>query len=190
MNYTGAILDSQSTRAFLPQERAIKLYNAIQQFRPHALVTVHHAQRLLGLMASTTSVIQHACLKIWSLQVWYLSLFNPISDSPMKLLRVTPELAAQLEWWNTPHHLFISRPFAPLQFTMQITTDASPTGWGAHCNGLHIHAVWSPSEKHLHINNLELLAIFKVLHAFEPLVMGTAIQITTDNTTALVYINK
>ena len=97
VNYIGAILDSRSARAFPPQERAMKRYNAIQQFRPHTLVTAHHALRLLRLMASTTSVIQHAHLKIHSLQAWYLSLFNPISDSPTMLLRVTPELAAQQE---------------------------------------------------------------------------------------------
>ena len=34
----------------------------------------------------------------------------------------------------------------------------------------------------LHINNLELLAIFKVLKAFEPLVTSNIAQITTDNT--------
>ena len=73
---------------------------------------------------------------------------------------------------------------------MQITTDAGRIGWGTHGNRLHFHALWSPSEKLLHVNHLELLAIFKAPHAFELLVTGTAVQITTDNTMALFYLNK
>ena len=113
-----------------------------------------------------------------------------MSDPPTKLLKVTPELSAQLLWWNTPANLFIGRPFAPLQLSTQVTTDASPTGWGAHCNSLRIQAPWAQAEKSLHINNLELLAIFKALHTFESLITGRAIQVTTDNATVLFCINK
>ena len=78
--------------------------------------------------------------------------------------------------------------FCPLQPMIQIMTDASITGWGAHCNNLRIHDTWSHTEKTLH--NLELLAIFKVLKASEPLVTSNIVQITTDNTSALFYLNK
>ena len=138
----------------------------IERFLPHSFVTAHLAQPLLGLMASTTSTIQHSRLKMRSLQSWYLSLFDPMTDPSSKFLQVTLELSSQLFWWDTPSNLFIGRPFTPLQLSVQITTDASPTGWGADYNSLHIHAPWSCTERALHINNIELLAIFKAFRAF------------------------
>ena len=44
--------------------------------------------------------------------------------------------------------------------------------------------------KSVHINHLELLAIIKVFHAFLLLMRGRVVQLATDNTTALFYVNK
>ena len=69
-------------------------------------------------------------------------------------------------------------------------TDASPTGWGAHCLQHTVHGLWSNQELPLHINHLELLAIIKAFHAFLPLIRNQVVQLATDNTTALFYVNK
>ncbi|XP_078243361.1 uncharacterized protein LOC144587247 [Pogona vitticeps] len=190
VDYIGARLDSVHARMFMPPERIRKLHKAIRKFRPRTRVKASLAQHLLGLMASTTATLSHARLKMRSLQIWLLSLFDPLLDSPNKLLTVTPELAQQLQWWTFPPHLLVGRPFRPLHLTTQVTTDASPLGWGAHCQGHQINALWSPQEKGLHINHLELLAIIKALRSFLPLVRGRAIQLVTDNTTAMFYVNK
>ena len=141
-------------------------------------------------MASTTLVIKHASLKMCSLQAWYLALFNPFLNMPKFRLQATYKLASQLQCWITLANLLTGRPFALLVLTSWITTDASLVGWGAHCGDLQVHAMWSPKEKLLHIINLELLAIFKVFCAFLPVIAGTALQVTMDNTTARYYINK
>ena len=141
-------------------------------------------------MASTTSALPHAQLKMRSLEAWYLSQFNPLLDNPAKCLRVSPELSHQLTWGTFVLHLLIGRPFKPLQLTVQVTTDASRTGWGAHCAVHKIHALLSSSKKLLHINLLEILAVIKALRAFYPLVVGCRMQVATDNITTLYYINK
>ena len=48
----------------------------------------------------------------------------------------------------------------------------------------------SNSERALHINNLKLLAIFKDLGQLESLLIGKAVAIMSDNSTALSYIKK
>ena len=125
-------------------------------------------QHLLGLMASTTSVIQRIRLKMRSLQSWYLSLFDPMADLLSMCLTVTPKLACQLTWWTFLPNLLVGNPFLPLQLTIQVTTNASPPEWGAHCLHHRIHGLWTNQEKTLHINHLELLAIIKTFHAFLP----------------------
>ena len=84
------------------------------------------------------STLPHAQLKMHSLQAWCLSQFNPLQENPAKCLQVTPELSCQLMWWTFKPDLLIGQPFRSLQLSFQITTDASTTGWGAHCS---IHKV-------------------------------------------------
>ena len=76
VTYIGAVLDSVQGCAFLPREREVGLCSLLQFFLPGAFVTVHLAQHLLGLMASTMAVVQCARLKMQSLQAWYLTFFN------------------------------------------------------------------------------------------------------------------
>ncbi|XP_078239272.1 uncharacterized protein LOC140705553 [Pogona vitticeps] len=190
MDYIRARLDSVHARMFLPPERIHKLRKAIRKFKPHVRVSAKLSQHLLGLRASTTTTLSHARLKMRSLQSWMLTLFDPHQDSQHKRLTVTPELALQLQWWTFLPHLLVGHPFHPLQLTRQVTTDGSPLGWGAHCDGHQIHVSWSPQEAWLHMNHLELLAVIKALRAFLPLVQGRAIQLVTDNSTTMFCVNK
>ena len=135
MDYIGARLDSVHARMFLPPEHIQKIRRAVRKLKPQGKVSAKHAQHLLGLMASTTCALSQARLKMRSLQSWLLALFNPLQDSQHKRLIVTPELAEQLQWWTFPPYLLVGRTFQPLQLTRQVTTDASPLGWGAHCEG-------------------------------------------------------
>ena len=49
---------------------------------------------------------------------------------------------------------------------MMIDTDASLIGWGAVCSGVCTGGLWSPEERKLHINHLELLAGSFAVQAF------------------------
>ncbi|KAJ7345303.1 hypothetical protein JRQ81_001253, partial [Phrynocephalus forsythii] len=103
---------------------------------------------------------------------------------------VTPALVQDLQWWNSSHNLTTGRPFQYQYQSTEVQTNVSTTRWGATCADLQIHQTWSPQERVLHINMLELLAIFKAFRAFEPLLCGKMVQLITDNTTALFYVNK
>ena len=157
VTYIGAVLDSHRGPISLEnvQSRYILLSTTSSLMRSSQLIKYN--------ASSATSVIQYAQLKMCLLQSWYLSLFNPLLNPPTMLLQVTPEHASQLIWWIISANLFLGRPFAPLQLTAQITTDASLVSWGAHRNNLQVHASWSPYAKGLHISNLELLVIQSVL---------------------------
>ena len=50
---------------------------------------------------------------------------------------------------------------------LSITSDASPSGWGAVCNGIRTGGHWTPQEAKSPINTLEILASFfgiEILH--------------------------
>ena len=71
-----------------------------------------------------------------------------------------------------------------------MTTDASLLAWGAHCNGRKVQGSWTSQQAKMHINVLELWAVWKGLKVFLPFLRHKEVLIQTDNTAVLYYINK
>ena len=59
-----------------------------------------------------------------------------------------------LQWWLEEDNVLQGQPLHPLKHALQIFTDASKEGWGAHLNEHTARAVWSLPESELHINYL------------------------------------
>ena len=74
--------------------------------------------------------------------------------------------------------------------TMTIVTDASMEGWGGHLGDWVISGQWSSAWAKHHINWLELQAVWLTLQHFLPQVRDTAVDVLTDNSTTVAYINK
>lgn len=121
------------------------------------------------------------------LQTWFLSVFDPFHEHA---LRIPAELPTDLDWWLHVDNLLIGCPFSPSHASVQVITDASPTGWGPHCGSLQIHTLWSPSEVRLHINQLDMLTVIKAFRALETSILGIVVQVVTDNTTIMYYVQK
>ena len=79
---------------------------------------------------------------------------------------------------------------APIKHALQIFTDASKEGWGAHLNKHTARGSWSLPESKLHINYLELKAVFLALKEFQDLCTDKIVLVATDNTTVVSSINK
>ena len=82
------------------------------------------------------------------------------------------------------------QPLHPLKHALQIFTDASKEGWGAHLDERSARGTWSLPERKLHINHLELKAVFLALKEFQDLCCNNTVMVATDNTTVVAYINK
>ena len=82
------------------------------------------------------------------------------------------------------------QPLHPVRHALQIFTDASKEGWGAHLNEFTARGSWSVPESKLHINYLELKAVFLALNEFQHHCVGKIVLVATDNTTVVAYINK
>ena len=72
---------------------------------------------------------------------------------------------------------------------MTLVTDASKLGWGAHIDGDITQGLWNIEESLLHINELELKAIYFAVKAFSPRMEGKHVKVESDNSTAVCYIN-
>ena len=86
--------------------------------------------------------------------------------------------------------MLLGQPLHPLKHALQIFTDASKEGWGTHLNEYTARGTWSLPESKLHINHLELKAVFLALKEFQDLISNNIVLVATDNTTVVAYINK
>ena len=80
-------------------------------------------------------------------------------------------------------------PFHPLKHALQLLTDAFKEVF-AHLSNHTVRGIWSLPGSKLHINNLELKAVFLALKEFQDLCQINIVLIATDNTTVVAYINN
>ena len=112
-----------------------------------------------------------------------------VPESLEKVIPVPRSLHPHLKWWLEESSVLPGQPLHPLKHALQIFTDASKEGWGAHLNELTARGTWSLPESKLHINHLELMAVFLALRV-QDLVSNNIVLVATDNTTVVAYINK
>ena len=106
------------------------------------------------------------------------------------IIRYQHYLHPHLRWWLEESNVLPGQPLHPLKYALQIFTDTSKEGWGAHLDEHTARGTWSLPESKLHINHLELKAVFLTLKEFRTLCYNKTVLIATDNTTVVAYINK
>lgn len=102
---------------------------------------------------------------------------------------VSSRVNDDLNWWlnKIPS---VKNPVRLYNFKAEIFSDASLTGWGAHCNQVSVHGFWSVQERKSPINHLELIAAFLAIKCFAREYKDCEILVRIDNTTAIAYINR
>ena len=73
---------------------------------------------------------------------------------------------------------------------LHLYSGASWSGWGAHLLDQSASGLWSNQETSLHINILEMKALFLPLKAFRDLVTNQRVTAMCDNSTVVAYVSK
>ena len=97
---------------------------------------------------------------------WHLKNNGRVPESLEKMIPVPKSLHPHLRWWLEESNVLLGQPLHPLKHALQIFTDASKEGWGAHLDEHTARGTWSLPESKLHINHLELKAVFLALKEF------------------------
>ena len=97
---------------------------------------------------------------------WHLKNNWRVPESLEKVIPVPKSLHPHLRWWLEESNVLLGQPLHPLKHALQIFTDASNEGWGAHLDDHTARGTWSLPESKLHINHLELKAVFLALKEF------------------------
>ena len=188
-NFVGYRFDLLSGRVLPTQDRWIALRQKLQFIKGRNCCSVRQFMSLIGLLTATEKQVWAGRLHMRPVQ-WHLKRHWHVPESLEKIIPVPLSLHPHLEWWLDETNVLKGQPLHPLQHALQIFTDASNEGWGAHLGGSIARGVWSEPESRLHINFLELKAVLLALRSFEKQCRGQIVLIATDNTTVVSYINK
>ena len=150
---------------------------------------VRQLMSLIGLLTATEKQVHLGQLHMRPIQ-WHLKNNWRVPESLEKVIPLPTSLHPHLQWWLVEDNVLQGQALHPLQHALQIFIDASKEGWGAHLNECTARGLWSVPESNLHINYLELKAVFLALKEFHDLCIGKIVLLATDNTTVVAYINK
>ena len=143
---------------------------------------------LIGLLTATEKQGHLGRLHMRPIQ-WHLKNNWRVPKSLEKVIPIPRSLHPRLQWWLSEDNVLTGQPLHPIKHALQIFTDASKEGWGTHLNKHTARGSWSLPESKLHINYLELKAVFLALKEFQGLCNGKIVLVATD-TTVVSYINK
>ena len=188
-HFVGYRFDLLSGRVLPTQDRWIALQQKLQFIKGRDCCSVRQFMSLIGLLTATEKQVWAGRLHMRPVQ-WHLKRHWHVPESLEKIILVPLSLHPRLDWWLDETNVLKGQPLHPLQHALQIFTDASNEGWGAHLGGSIARGVWSEPESRLHINFLELKAVLLALRSFEKQCRGQIVLIATDNTTVVSYINK
>ena len=188
-NFVGYQFDLKEGKVRPTGERWQTLTDKIRSILSDPVCPVRQFMSLIGLLTATEKQVHLGRLHMRPIQ-WRLKNNWRVPESLEKVIPVPKSLHPHLRWWLEEGNVLLGRPLHPLKHALQIFTDASKEGWGAHLDEHTARGTWSLPESKLHINHLELKAVFLALKEFRTLCYNKTVLIATDNTTVVAYINK
>ena len=105
-------------------------------------------------------------------------------------LLLSPDAINDLRWWHDELEYWNGLKINIAIPDIQVTTDASPWGYGAVCAEFEASGFWTKSVSRKCQNFREMMAILVAIQTFRDVLRGKSVQILTDNFSALTYINS
>ena len=113
------------------QERWLKLQDLILLLKSKRVLTARCLMSLIGLLASTEETVPEGRLHRRPFH-FHLKEHWRYPQSLDNLLPWTEAIAAHLDWWQNPSNVMKGADLHPKHHSIQLFTDASHEGWGAH----------------------------------------------------------
>ena len=129
MVYLGVLLDSIPFRASPALKRVEKLLSIGDVFLSCKEQPVSSWLELLGVLSSMIQLVPGGRRRMQSLQFVLRQSWDQVDQSV--LVRWTPEVRSNLEWWLDRACLELGIPLDQVSPQLDFWSDASDVGWGA-----------------------------------------------------------
>ena len=167
-NFVGCQFDLKAGRVRPTPDWWQNLQDKISEILSLPACPVRQFMSLIGLLTATEKQVHLGRLHMRPIQ-WHLKNNWRVPESLEKVIPIPRSLHPHLQWWLQEDNVLTGQPLHPIKHALQIFTDASKEGWGAHLNERTARGTWSLPESKLHINYLELRAVFLALKEFQDL---------------------
>ncbi|XP_063419548.1 uncharacterized protein LOC134703355 [Mytilus trossulus] len=105
-------------------------------------------------------------------------------------MSLSHEAQTEIKWWQENINIKNGKDIRPSKVSCYLETDASKSGWGATFEGVETGGRWIQQESCLHINILEIKAVYFALLSLCKDLHDTHLCIKSDNSSAVAYINN
>ena len=190
--FLGFIIDSKKMTFSLPAEKIQNIFSLGRSILDSSAVKIREFARFIGFIVSSFDAFPHGKLHYRALEFAKTkALSNSKGDFDAEFVLNTSS-RMEIEWWLSQPPDCFSTPIITPPINITIYTDASNSGWGAYSqsDGSFSQGSWSLSQRTLHINELELLAVNFALSRLCSSQRGGHIRVNSDNSTTVSYINK
>ena len=157
--WLGLDWDSRATLLSIPPPKRMDIKQCIRSFLARKWITRRSLERVLGKLQHVSIVhpVGETALKF--LNKYLLSFAR--KGRRDKVQRFPSPLRVALQRWISTDALDKKVLWTPPPASLDIHTDASLQGWGAHAlDARQLSGLWSPMFVRLHFNILELVAVY------------------------------
>ena len=164
-DFVGYQFDLRAGRVWPTPDHWQNLQDKILEILSLPACPVWQFMSLIGLLTATEKQVNLGRLQMRLIQRQLKNNWR-VPESLEKVIPIPRSLHPPLHWWLTEDNVITGQPLHPIKYALQIFTNASKEGWGAHLNEHTARGTWSLLESKLHTNYLELKAIFLALIEF------------------------
>ena len=191
--HLGYIFNSTHMTVTLTREKVNKRKTVTSQLLGQESCTIRQVAEVVGILVSNTVGAEFGSLHYKSLETDKSRALRHSCGNFDATMTLSDNGRQDLQWWlQNAETCYRSLDHGPI--TVTLVTDASHEGWGGvrvqDGTSVGTNGRWSESEQNLHINSLEMLAIYHSLQALCSEDDNTHIICKTDNKTALAYVRN
>ena len=176
-------------RVSLPLEKKLRILDFCKNLCSKEECVIRELAVFVGILISSLPAVQYGSLFYKYLEMDKVAALRKSCGNFDAMMTLSPEALSEIYWWDQ-NVLNCSKSLNLTPHSVVLQSDASLTGWGGVYNNICTGGHWSEEERKLHINVLELKAVLFALRSLMNVFSHVHIQIQTDNTTAVSYINN
>ena len=151
-------------------------------------VTRRQLEAIVGLLNFAGPMLHLGKLFLTPIIIW----MNSFTSANLRDLPIQVDASLKRALLPFIDRKFLETPtsFRPLLPSLDISTDASGSGWSGVIGRHRVQDCWTPLDRSNHINVKELRAILYSLHFFKDVLSNRTIRILTDNSAALFCLKR
>ena len=188
--YLGMQMDSLAFTVAPKPARLEKLQRLLDTMCPLEATSARCLHRLLGTLESLAPLLPLGAVYRRPLQREVAARWSQASGSWDDQVSLGPWFLEAVRQWQDQEWLARSVPLVLPEPEMEVFTDASMLGWGAHVDDRVASGSWSPLQQTLHINQLELLAVQLGLDQLLQPPFPVLVRVVSDNSTVVAYLMR